>query len=293
MMQYTNKHNYPEIVTQWLQFDEYDYDPKTISATTLMKPARMFVLERKNWDNLEVDVSDLVASRYGTAIHDSVEKVPLKDCIQEERLRTEINGYTITGKFDILHKISNDEYELIDVKSTSVWTVIYGSKDIDYITQLSIYRYLARDKYKVSKNARIWFVFTDWSQSKAKNDPEYPQSRCMMKDINLWSYADTEKYIKSRLALFEEEMNQPEDDLILCSDTDLWAEQEKYAIMKENRKSAIKLHDTKQDAEKHLNTLGKTYYIEHRPGKVKRCNYCCASKFCSQYIRLSNEGRVD
>ena len=96
-MKYTNKHNFPDFVVQWLQTDEYDYEENTLSATTLMQPARAYALKKQNWEHLEIDVSDLIASRYGTAIHDSVEKVNLTGCKQEERLRKAVMNKIVTA----------------------------------------------------------------------------------------------------------------------------------------------------------------------------------------------------
>jgi hypothetical protein len=297
-MKYTNRHNFPEFVQQWLEFDEYDYNPDTISATTLMAPAKAYGLKKQHWDDLEIDIADLIASRYGTAIHDSVEKVKLKDCLQEERLKKEMLGKMITGKFDILHQISQANgkpvYELIDVKSTSVWSVVYNSKEEDYIKQLSIYRYLATENgYEVVGDAKIWMVFTDWSSAKAKKDPDYPQARLYIKEIKLWTPKETEEWIEQRINDLEDAANRPQEEMQDCTDKELWAEEDKWAIMKEKRISAVKLHDTEEEAKKHLETLDDKHSIVHRPGKVKRCKYCTASKFCKQYERMIQEGRID
>lgn len=74
-MKFTNKFNLPQHICDWLAFDEYDYNPDTISATTIIGPARAWALKRLNADKLTMDYSDLLAIRYGTAIHDSLEKV--------------------------------------------------------------------------------------------------------------------------------------------------------------------------------------------------------------------------
>lgn len=297
-MKYTNRHNFPEFVQQWLEYDSYDYNPNTISATTLMAPAKAYGLKKQHYEDLEIDIADLIASRYGTAIHDSVEKVKLKDCLQERRLQKALLGKMITGKFDILHQIGTEDgkpvYELIDVKSTSVWSVVYNSKEEDYIKQLSIYRYLAIENgYEVVGDAKIWMVFTDWSSSKAKKDPDYPQARLYIKEIKLWTPQETEEWIEQRINDLEDAANRPQEQMPDCTDKELWAEEEKWAIMKEGRKTAVKVHSSEEDAKKHLGELDNKHSIEHRPGKVKRCNYCTASKFCHQYKRMIQEGRID
>ena len=76
-MEYTNNLNLPQYIVDWLKNDDYDHDPDpyTISATTLMKPTRAFLLTTRHVNKLQQDVSDLIASKMGSAIHDSIESV--------------------------------------------------------------------------------------------------------------------------------------------------------------------------------------------------------------------------
>ena len=293
-MKYTNKNNFPDFVVEWLEHDEYDYDENTLSATTLMQPPRAYALKKQNADRLEMDVEDLIASRYGTAIHDSVEKVNLTGCKQEQRLKKAVKNKIVSGKFDILKEISDKRWQLIDVKSTSVWTYIFGSRDEDYKKQLSIYRWLAiQNNYTVVQKAKIWMVFTDWSRKKAKEDPEYPQTRIIIKEIDLWGDEETLKYIGKRIDLLEKTAVMEQNEMPKCTDEELWTSGESWAIMKDGGKRAIKVHKTEKEAIEHKDTLDSTYHIEHRPGKVARCRYCTARKFCNQYQELIQEGRSE
>ena len=293
-MKYTNKRNFPDFVFEWLTADYYDYDQNALSATTLMQPPRAYALKKQNWENLEIDVEDLIASRYGTAIHDSVEKVNLTGCKQEERLKKAVKNKIISGKYDILKEISDKRWQLIDVKSTSVWTIIYGSRDEDYITQLSIYRWLAvQNNYQVIQKGKIWLIFTDWSAKKAKEDPEYPQTRIMVKEVDLWGDEETLKYIGKQMDLLEKTAAMEQNDMPKCTNEELWASGESWAVMKDGGKRAIKVHKTEKAALEHKDTMDPTYHIEHRPGKVARCKYCMARKFCNQYQELIEEGRSE
>ena len=76
-MQYTNKIGFAQYIVDWLCSDSYDHDvsPNTFSATTLLKPPRIYWLTLRNTEDLTMDVSDLAASRIGTAVHDSIERV--------------------------------------------------------------------------------------------------------------------------------------------------------------------------------------------------------------------------
>ena len=48
------------------------------------------------------------------------------------------------------------------------------------------------------------------------------------------------------------------------------------------RKSAVKLHDSQNDAWQHAREI-QNGYVEHRPGESVRCaDYCPVARFCSQ-----------
>ncbi len=292
-MKYTNKHNFPDYVQQWLKFDEYDYNPDTISATTLLQPPRAYALQLQNYDELEVDFSDIIPSRYGTAIHDSVEKVKLDNCIQERRLRTLIDEIVVTGKFDIMKEIRKGVFKLVDVKSTSVWTFIYGSKDEEYIKQLSIYRYLGHmNGYNVQQNAEIFMIFTDWSGARAREDEKYPQTRIEIVDLKLWDINKTRNYIKERVNLLTNTASMEQKDMPKCTNEELWAKETKWAVLQRGKKTAIRLCNSQIEADKLVKErLGM--YVEERKGMAKRCKYCSARKFCTQHEELVTEGRCE
>jgi len=73
-IKYTNKFNLDKPIYDWLTNDEYDHESDTISATTLLKSPRQVALQERHTDKIELDISDLVASRFGTAIHGSFAK---------------------------------------------------------------------------------------------------------------------------------------------------------------------------------------------------------------------------
>ena len=75
---YTNHTNIPLALAVWLASDDYDLTPKvnTISATSLMKPTKSLVLSMRlaaqDQEGI-ADVSDLIPSSLGTAVHSAVE----------------------------------------------------------------------------------------------------------------------------------------------------------------------------------------------------------------------------
>lgn len=300
-MKYTNKFSLPEYVTSWLEWDSYDYEDNVISATRLLSPPRQYALYLWHKDELETEVSDLIAGSYGTAIHDSIEQVKVPNILKELRLYADINLdgkiYRISGKFDMMIDLDKSIQRLVDIKSTSVWAYIFNNKDKEYIKQLSIYRYLANHDgtFNVSRDAEIMMVFTDWSKSRALKDVNYPPIRICIKKIKLWSMQETEEYIKARLRLFKKAKESTTETLIPCSQEELWQDDDKWAVMQEGKVRALKLCDTEKDGRIFIlsNNLNTNAYLLFKPGIAKRCNYCLARNFCSQYKELKDSGKTN
>ncbi len=345
-MKYTNKMNYPDYVVQWLTDDSYDHDDSCISATTLMKPSKMFAYERKYPDKLETDVINNIASKFGTAVHDSFEAINKGEGIigarQEERfhvdmctpLHTHIRGgiplpadpslynpmiykgyevpTKVSGKFDCMipidepvkdaldkchHDLETDSivykpmYKLVDFKTTSVWTMMYGSKDQDYINQLSVYRYLAnQNKVKVIDEAEICMIFTDWSRTAARRSEDYPDERIWIKPIKLMSLEDTEKFILENMHRLHEAMVTDPDTLV-CEEKDLWSKDSTYEAHN-TRTMDVKKFKSKDKAD--LFVAEKPHIeLKEIKGKVNRCDYCSCRSFCNQYKQMKEEGRVE
>jgi hypothetical protein len=88
------------------------------------------------------------------------------------------------------------------------------------------------------------------------------------------------------------------EPLAYCTDQERWVRGESWALMKEGRKSAIKLYDNQIEASTAAGNSGTDYYVEHRGGKAVRCsgNFCLVSAYCRQWqeelSRSSGEGAV-
>jgi len=298
-MRYTNKHNLPEYVKLWLESDDYDYKEGIVSATTLIAPARQYALYQWHKDKLEIDISELIASRYGTAIHSAFEVVDMPNIIKEQRLfhELEVNGkkFNISGKFDMLADTDKDKQKLVDIKSTSVWSYIFSSKVEDYVKQLSIYKYLGnKNGYNIGCHAEICMVFTDWSKKKAKQDINYPSLRVAIKPIVLWKDEDTEAFIRARLELLDAAVEK-RIELPECSQKELWQKEDKWEVAYPSSIKPITVCNSEAEARSYmtLKLLNGKALIRQKKGMVKRCGYCLARNFCDQYKRLLQEGRIE
>ena len=314
-MHLTNETGLSLPIAVWLAQDDYDYHPEEnyISATSLLRPSKQLILSRRIPSAQRVaDVSDFLSARFGTAVHDSIEKawgngranlrkmgypaaliervvvnpteeeLKVPNCIPvyvERRTVKEHRGFLIGGKFDIVL-----EEELYDFKSTSAWTWVFGGKDEDYVLQGSIYRWLNPDLIK-GDHIHINFIFTDWNKGLARQKPDsYPQNRLLQKSFKLMSLADTERYIDLKLDQLTKQWKLPEEQITPCNDKELWRSDPVYKYFSDPSK-------TDGRSTKNFTDLGEAnlFKVEKGkgvvitiPGEVKACGYCPAYDICKQ-----------
>ena len=280
-MKLTNKHGLPEYLVRWLSRDEYDHIPGTFSATGLMRPARMLELTRRHSKDLTIDVADLIASRYGTALHDAISlALQSTGWLSEKRFHAELGGYEITGKPDLIF-----EGRIVDFKSTAVWKCIHREY-AEYVLQLSIYRWLLAQNGHYYRKGEICFLFTDWQRRRSLIEADYPKLRvAVVSGLPLWPLPMTEEYMAERI----KEIESASVNLPICSDDELWRDEPVFALMKPKGKRSRKNCATREEAE---SLLVEGEFIEARPGKVKRCNYCACRPVCDQYKQMLNDGVI-
>lgn len=322
MNQLTNINGLGISMAVWLAHDDYnnggDEHPgkNVISATTLLKPTRQLVLGNRVPPSQRVsDVADMIASRFGQAIHDSVEHAwkagygpAMKRLGYPQKLidKVKINPETVSpGDFPVyleqrfFREIEVDGHEIIisgkfdqiingelnDTKSTSVYAYINRSKEDDYRIQGSIYRWINPEKV-TSDIMKIQHVFTDWQPSQVKVNPKYPPTRVLEFKVDLLPLEETEIWIANKIREIIKNQNLPEDQIVRCSDKDLWKSDpvfKYYANPKtvQNGGRATKNFDTYPEAALHLSKQGKGVVVEV-PGQVKACGYCPGFDLCTQ-----------
>lgn len=317
-MRYSNQQNISLAVAVMLATDNYDKQDNVISATTLLKPIRQVILSaRVPQEQQVVDVSSLINSSLGSALHDAMESAwrnnyqeglkalgypdafiatvkinPLTveegmhPVYVEQRMNKEVAGKTVSGKFDIVI-----DGEVQDLKSTKVFTLTKGNKDEDYILQGSIYRWLNPDIVKKDTVA-INFWLTDWQANQARQNPEYPQSACPTKRFQLLSVPETDRYVRNKLAQLEKYWNEPEDQIPLCTDKDLWRSEPEFKYYKnpEKMSRSTKNFDTMKEARMRFIEDGSVGIIVEKPGQVTACKYCSAFDICKQKDALIASG---
>jgi hypothetical protein len=287
-MKITNKFSLPETLVRAVMDDEYDKGDSVLSVTQLIAPPRIVVLQKLNEHNLTSDVVDRVPSLLGTAVHKIIEKGS-KDVpghIVEERLFSDVCGWKISGAVDLQIQKGDGAWEINDWKVTSVYSVL--SDKPEWEQQLNCYAYLASKSHgRNVTSLKIVAILRDWQRKQAEIKADYPQSQIVMVDIPVWTPEQQEAYITERVAFHQAAQKAVDtgEPVAYCTDQERWVRGESWALMKEGRKSAVKLYDSEEQAREDCSKSGGGHHVEHRRGSAVRCagNYCLVSMWCRQW----------
>ncbi len=286
-MKITNKQNLPSALYDALVKDTYE-KVGDFSATELIGPPRIRVLKKVYYDKLTEDCSEHIFRLFGTLIHEILNLADVKNALQEERLTARVNGVVLSGAPDLYDHLKT----LWDFKTTSRWAVLSGVKD-EWKQQLNIYAYLLDANGFQVKKANICAIFRDWAKTQAARDPEYPQHQVRVFPVKLWSKGDQRIYIEERIRAHLAAEQLPVKDLPHCTPEERWEKATKYAVKKKGRKSAVRVLDSQEKAEEHMELKSldpKIHWIEKRLGESTRCEYYCMVKdFCNQYGKMKEK----
>jgi hypothetical protein len=325
MTQYTNNEGIPLALCVLFVNDLYDHssEPNTISVTTLLDSVRQIILGMRATGEGTADVSDMVASAYGTALHSALEQAwldpykaleelgypvsvvqkfiinPLKEVpglkpyipvYVEQRSIKQIAGWNVSGKFDLVI-----DGRLNDLKNRKVWAYLNSSNDKKDILQASIYRWLNQDKV-TEKDFSILWLFTDWNSLEALKNPLYPKQRWLEQKFKLLSIQETEQYLINKLGLINQYINSPESELPLCKENkeELWMSDSvwKYYKNRDKQDRSTKNFDNYHDAYMQMCRDGSVGVVREVKGKATKCSYCSAKTVCSQYRDLVTQGLI-
>ncbi len=263
---------------------EYQYKDKRYSVTEINKGYKEIILTRRHDEEIEQDVADMIWLIFGTAIHKVLEdSQEAEDELKENKIHfTFPSGYTLSGQFDLY---SESLKKVTDYKSGSIWKVIFDEWD-DYRTQCLDYALLLRKiGFECDKGENV-MLLKDWSATKAKTEANYPPLPVFVKK---YEFTDQEiEQEEERLAVRFNALDHfntlKDDEIPECTPEERWAEPTKYAVMKEGRKTAVKLFENADEALEYAEQLGAKHYVVERPGKDKKClDYCNCCKWCHYY----------
>jgi hypothetical protein len=274
----TNEHGLPQSIVNAVKRDHPPVEDR-YSVTDIINPPLIRHLRMKHWNEIEEDASDLLWMLLGTSMHYVLEKHSPEDAFQEEKLtmKMTVDGkeVTIVGKSDLY-----DNGVITDWKVTSTYAVLLGVKP-EWEQQPNVYARLWEENGFPVNDLRINAILRDWQKPKALRERDYPKIPFVQTDIPLWDKKTTTDYLVERIRLHRQ-VPPPE-----CTPEEKWERPTKYALMKTGRKSAVKLFDSRLEADMALDMTTKdrhSHYIEERPGVCMRCeSYCNVSKFCPYY----------
>lgn len=285
-MKVTNRLHMPEAFVKAVSTTRHN-EAGCFSATTLNKGAKEIILTDRHFDEITVDAADSVWAVWGTAVHALLESQPDNN-FHEEKFKVPVCNSFVTGQVD---SYDMEHATIFDWKTASVWKVQFADFS-DWYKQGMTYAWLLKQSGLEVRHCVFIALLKDHSKTKAKTDASYPQSPVFKYEFDVTDeeLAQTEERIIAKVREIEEAYKQGDDDIGPCSAEERWADDEKWAVMKNGRKTAIKLFDNSADADAMAGEMGNAYYVEHRPAISRKCgDYCNCKEFCNFY-KAMNKG---
>ena len=289
-MKLTNKFNLPQTFVNVAMRPAYTKGKAHVSVTELLNSPRIVQLKKKHDDDIVEDVSDMVWSIIGTAIHGVLEHGKDNNHVVEQRLHSVLDGWHISGAID-LQIVHDDGIEINDYKNVGVWSVM--NEKIEWEQQLNIYAWLVETVKKTPVNKlAIVAIIRDWNRRDAKTRQGYPQSPVVVIDVNLWPMELREDFIKERIHLHSEGLFAMDagQELPFCTPAETWEKPTVYAVKKDGAVRAKSVHEDLKEAEEALLKTGKGFTLEVREGDRTKCSgFCQVAPFCNQYQQYLEE----
>jgi len=299
-MKITNINNLPEAYYRnCLRDDHPRWGMDTFSVTELQKGTKEIILTHRHWEELTQDCSDMVWLILGRAVHKVFEGSEGEHEISEARLSATVMAYnpqtdawdrpvTISGGFDLYN---GQTCELTDYKTTQTFgyqTKKQEGMDSEWYKQERMYWWLLGKAGFEVRTGKVVVILKDWSKAKARIDRDYPQLPVQVVTYGSFGNSESAALLEQDIVRKVENiiMNDqlPDDHIPPCTKEERWDRGEKWAVMKAGRKSAVRLLDSRYDADRMVEDLGAGHSVVYRPGIPTKCvDYCPCAEFCSFY----------
>jgi hypothetical protein len=274
-----NDYNLPQELVNLVEANAYDRGESQASATDLLKPSRMFALEQRHKNDLEIDVSEALRGEYGTAWHEKIERYVSSDSIVEKRLYAVIGDWVLSGKPDLL-QFNNKT--LVDWKTAGVSSYLNKEKEEfrDWEIQLNIYKFLWEENHPEHpvEHMKVVVFLVDFAPSRRESSLDYPHVPVLEVIPTMWSHEQIREWISSQIDKHQAAIKT----LPLCTNEERWHRGDKWATIKPGGSRATRVFASEFEASDFAQKKGLD--IQHRPGVSLRCRYWCpVSQFCDQY----------
>jgi hypothetical protein len=309
-MKFTNNFNLPASLVDALINDDYDFKklPNVFSVTEVISPPKKTILSKRHDDEIEADVSERVWTMTGSAIHNVLEHATKGgERLREERWYLNLRNWEIhtlgrgqkvvaqkwyndkdtflTGKLDCYDAEAKD---LQDYKITSVWSFLLEKEEAkpEWVAQCNMNTLAIRLIGFEVERCTIIGILKDWSKTAFRRGDygdKFPIPFAVIK-LPLWDNNYTKAFIECATGKHVDAEKLADDAIPVCAPEERWAKPTVYAVMKDGRKTSLRNHETKEQAEIHLSQCGDGHRIEVRKGVDTRCvDYCDAAPFCNYY----------
>jgi hypothetical protein len=277
----TNKLHLPEGLVKAASTERHNA-AMCLSATTLLQGVKQIILTERYWDQLEDDVSDRIWAIWGQAVHSLLEQEGENDFTEQE-MSYQAGNITVTGKIDNYNMATG---MICDYKTASVNKVKFRDFT-DWYMQGMIYAWLlTRNKFPVER-CRFIALLKDHSKTDAARDSQYPPNPVFLYEFPVTAdkLFKTGVFIRAKVEEYTRYLECADDDIPPCPPEERWDRPSKFAVKKEGRKTAVRLFDLKEEAERKAAELGTGHFVEHRPGESIKCrHYCLCRNFCNYYL---------
>lgn len=303
-VEFTNNHGVPFETSIFAAYHSTLYSggaPRVgkLSTTTLIGPLRKAIYGMLQPESTEPqDVNFLLASAKGTAMHQGMTNALTaydSGYVCEQRIETEVDGWKISGEFDIL----TPDKQIKDLKFVSNYNLKKLQEDMlilqpgmsleemyeqtptyfKYQAQLSVYYYLLNDP-EVKPYASIIFMInngSDMGKFKVDSEVTFP----------LWPREATQEFIENRVAIIKQHL--ADGTLPLCSDSERGFSPAEYKLQRVSPTNGqlTTVRGSKFDNytkfREFVVAKGKLGDVEQiTEAKYTLCNYCNYSSICTQ-----------
>ena len=282
-MPLTNKMNLPQPFVDAATSD-HEYAEHRYSVTEVLGGTCEAILKRRHDREITEDVSQRIWALFGTAVHKVLQEAEATDTqMQENWMSVQVDGdYELSGIFDLYDDSTGT---VTDYKTCSVWKLQVGDFE-DWHKQTLMYCWMLQQLGFDAWNGEVVAIMRDHSMRKAKTEKEYPKHPVMRLE---WHFSDkdmrdVESDIQAWFAEVAHEENVEDDWLEPCSPEQRWHKPDKWAVMKDGRKRAVRVFEDEEEAVALLNSLkesDKGHHMEFREGEDTRCqSYCSVAQFC-------------
>lgn len=266
-----------------------------ISTTSLTGEPLVRILRRVYADKLVEDVISMQHRLIGSLLHNALAEtsfkemgiVPEEGMLREQRLFMDVGGWTVSGEPD--YYTGYKTKTLVDYKYCAKYKTRNEIPE-DWIKQLNIYAHMLRKYEREVDKLQICAWYRDAYENAGD---EFTR----VLPVTMYTDEQIADYILKRVKYHQvSDPNYNElidlDGVPECSEKARYYKPPVFALMKTGRKSAVKLHDSREKAEEHkAREGGKGFWIQEREATNDKCDkYCNVAKWC-QYQQARIEAR--